>query len=64
MILKELKEGSYFTLKDIREPKESQVLIKGEYDRSTKTYCCGFFDDISRYKDIKPNTKVYTDFTF
>ena len=62
--LKELKKGEYFTLKPIAEPKESQVYIKEEYDRSEKKYICGKFSDISASRLLKPDTTVYTDFIF
>ena len=62
--LKEIKKGEYFTLKPIEEPKETQVFIKGDYDRSEKKYECGRFDDISYSRYLKPTTKVYTEFTF
>lgn len=39
MKLKDIKKGEYFTLKPIAEPKESQVYIKEEYDRSEKKKC-------------------------
>lgn len=64
MTVKDLKIGEYFTLKPIAEPKESQVYIRGEYDRSEKKYDCGKFSDISYSRLIKGNTQVYTDFTF
>lgn len=64
MKLKDLKRGEYFTLKPIAEPKESQVYIKDEYDRSEKKYLCGKFSDISASRLLKPDTVVYTDFTF
>ena len=38
MKLKELKQGDWFTLKPIEAPKESQVYIRGEYDRTEKKY--------------------------
>ena len=34
--LKNVKQGEYFTLRPIAEPKESQVYIRGEYDRYEK----------------------------
>jgi len=52
MILKELKKGDIFTLKNISNPKESQVYIKGDYDRSTKTYVCTAFNDFCKVKYI------------
>ena len=64
MKLKDLKQGEYFILKDIPEPKESQVYIRGEYDRSTKKYLCGKFVDISYSRLLNGDTEVYTDFTF
>ena len=36
MKLKELKKGDWFTLKNISEPKDNQVWIKDEYNRSSK----------------------------
>lgn len=62
--LKEIKKGEWFTLKPIKEPKETQVFIKGDYDRSEKKYECGRFDDISYSRYLKLTTKVYTEFTF
>lgn len=64
MKLKDLKLGEYFILKDIPEPKESQVYIRGEYDRSTKRYLCGKFIDICDSRLMKGDKEVYTDFTF
>lgn len=64
MKLKDLKKGEYFTLKPIAEPKDSQVYIKDEYDRSEKKYLCGKFSDISASRLLKPDTTVYTDFIF
>ena len=64
MKLKDLKQGEYFILKDIPEPKESQVYIRGEYDRSSKKYLCEKFVDISCSRLLKGDTEVFTDFTF
>lgn len=64
MTIKDLKIGDYFTIKPIEEPKETQVYIRGEYDRSSKKYCCGRFDDISYSRDFSGNKEVYTEFTF
>lgn len=64
MKLKELKQGDWFTLKPIEEPKASQVYIRGEYDRTEKKYDCGKFSDISYSRLLKGDTEVYTDFTF
>lgn len=64
MKIKDLKKGEYFTLKPIDEPKQNQIYIKGEYDRSSKKYCCGKFSDISYSREFDGNKEVYTDFTF
>ena len=64
MTVRDLKNGEWFTLKPIAHPKETQVFIRGEYDRSEKKYCCGRFDDISYSRLLKPETPVYTDFVF
>lgn len=64
MKVKDLKIGEYFTIKPIENPKESQVYIRGEYDRTDKKYCCGKFSDVSAYKMLDGNKEVYTDFIF
>ena len=66
MKLKDLKSGEYFVLKSLdgKTPKESQVYIKGEYDRSEKKYLCGKFCDISYSRYFKGDKEVFTDFTF
>lgn len=64
MKLKKLKKGAYFTLKEIAEPKRNQVFIKGEYNKTTKSYSCIKFDDINNEKFVKANKDIYTDFTF
>lgn len=38
MKLKELKKGDFFTKKAISDPSESQVWVRGDYDRSAKKY--------------------------
>lgn len=62
--VKDLKPGEWFTLKPTKEPRESRVYIRGEYDRSERKYECGKFSDISYRRYLKGSTPVYTDFTF
>ena len=62
--LKNLKPGTWFTRKPIEYPTEKQVLIRGEYDRETKKYCCQHWDDICRETTLKGETIVYTEFIF
>jgi hypothetical protein len=64
MTIKELKKGDYFTIKPIENPTEKQVYVRGEYDRSSKTYSCYRFDDICSFREFKADKVVYTDFTF
>ena len=60
--LKNLKRGEYFTLRPVAEPKESQVYIKGEYDRYEKKYECIKFSDMCNPRLFKGDKEVYTDF--
>ena len=62
--IKDLKKGEWFTLKPIDEPKESQVYIRGDYDRTEKKFCCDKFSDISVWRLFKGDKVVYTDFYF
>ena len=61
MKLKELKKGDWFTLKNISEPKDNQVWIKDEYNRSSKKYLCIRWSDISVSREISGNKEVYTE---
>ena len=38
--------------------------MRGEYDRSTKKYEAIKWNDICRTRLLRPDTIVYTDFTF
>lgn len=62
--LKSLKNGEYFTLKDIPQPKDSQVWVKGEWDKWDKEWICYKFSDISNGKGFPGNKMVYVDFIF
>lgn len=64
MTVKQLKRGDFFTLKDIEFPKESQVYIRGDYDRASKKYICYKFSDVCSTREIKGNKEIYTGFTF
>lgn len=64
MKVKELKKGDFFTKKAITEPRESQVWIRGEYDKSEKAYECYRFDDVNTYCLMKGTKEVFVDFTF
>ena len=64
MILKELKKGEWFTLKPIEYPKESQVYVRGDYERTEKKYSVTKWSDICAERLLKGTTTVYTDFIF
>ena len=67
MKLKQLpKKAPYnwFTLKPIENPKENQVWIRSDYNRSEKKYWCYKWSDINSGKFISGDKEVYTDFTF
>ena len=59
--LKELKKGDFFKLKD---SDTATVYVKGEYDRSTKTYSCFKFEDVNDERFFKGSKKVFVGFTF
>lgn len=62
--LKDLKKGELFTLKPVEEPRESQIFVKDEYDRSEKKYWCGKWSCYGDGKFISGDKIVYTEFTF
>ena len=62
--MKDLKIGEFFTLKKVKEPKESQVYVRDEYDRSERKYWAKKWSDISAGKYISGDTRVYTEFVF
>ena len=62
--LREIKKGEYFTLKEIAEPKESQVYIKGDYDKATKTFSICKFSDVNSERFLKASKQVFIDFIF
>ena len=64
MTIKELRKGDFFTKKKIENPKESQVFIRGDYDRASKKYECVRFDDCNRFSYLKGDTEVFTDLVF
>ena len=63
-LLKDLKKGEYFTLKPYDEPKESQVYVRGDYDRSMRRYEVISFCDINSFRYLSGLKTVYVGFTF
>lgn len=64
MTIKELKRGDFFTKKAIEYPKESQVWVRGDYDRSSRKYECHRWDDVNRSCLMKADAQVFTDLVF
>lgn len=64
MTVKELKKGAFFTRKDIADPSERQVFIRGDYDWELKKYECTRFSDCSDAIYLKGSQVVFTEFTF
>ena len=62
--VRELKKGEWFCRKPIEEPKEHQVLIRGEYVPGLKKYECQYWSDMNRFTYIKGDAPAYTEFTF
>ena len=64
--IKNLKEGTFFTLKDYGEndAPESAVWVRAHYDRASKTYCVFKFADVSHESFMKGNRVVFTDIFF
>lgn len=61
--IKDLKKGEFFK-RQIKGQPSDRVYIKGDYDRSTKTYSATAYDDINAEIFIKSNKLVYVGFTF
>ena len=64
MKIKDLKAGDFFTLRPIEEPKESQVWIRGDYDRSMRLFECTRVDADREVRYMEGHRNVYIDFTF
>lgn len=64
MKVKDLKKGDFFTKKQIEEPTDNQVWIRGDYIRAEKKYECANFDDANRYCYLPADKEVFTDFIF
>ena len=62
--IKDLKQGEWFTLKPSEYPKDSQVYIREDYERSEKKYYCSKWSDICAGRFLKGDKVVYVDFTF
>ena len=59
-MIKDLKKGEFLK----RKADANRVYIRGDYDRSSKSYSCIAYDDINQEIFIKANKKVFVGFTF
>lgn len=62
--LKYLKPREYFTLNPLEEPKESQVWVKGPYERITGKCSTHKFSEVNHEVLRTGEKEVYVDFTF
>ena len=58
--ISEVKKGEFLK----RKADAQRVYIRGDYDRSSKSYSCIAYDDINQEIFIKANKKVFVGFTF
>lgn len=63
-ILKNLKSGDMFTLKNVEYPTDNQVYVKGAYDRSERKYLCYKYGDVCCERLLRGDRVVFTDFIF
>lgn len=64
ILLKNVKNGDYFTLRPVEEPKETQVYVRSDYDRETKKYEIYKFVDMGDWRMMRGDRIVYVDFIF
>lgn len=64
MTVKELKKSDFFTKKPIAEPKEGQVWVRGEYDRSARRYEVYKWADVNYSQYLRGDQVVFCDFCF
>lgn len=62
--LRDVKKGEFFTKKPYECPSDTQVWIKGDYDRSLKKYSCTRCSDFCDEQFISPDKDVYIDFIY
>ena len=61
------EEGDIFTFRDYSSAEfapEGSVWVRGEYDRSSRKYCCHRWGDVNHTRMVSPDTLVHFSFTF
>jgi hypothetical protein len=56
VLLKQVKQGEYFRLKD---NENAPLWVRNHYDRASKTYSCSKYDDSNHETFLKPIKKVF-----
>lgn len=56
-----LTKGDIFKLS---ATETAPIWVRGDYDRSSKTYSCYQWEDVNRETFLKATRRVYTGFTF
>lgn len=64
LTIKDLRKGDYLTLKKIDDPKENQVWVKDDYDKSSKSFFIVNFANMNKSKLVKGSLKIHTSFNF
>lgn len=64
ILLKNVKNGDFFTLRPLEEAKESLVYVRSDYDRETKKYEIYRFTNICDCRLMRGDRIVYVDFIF
>ena len=59
--IRNIKQGTFFKLNN---SETSPVWVRGEYDKSTKTFSCYKFDDVCHERFFKGSKLVNIDFEF
>lgn len=58
-VVEAIKVGEFVRRKD-----GGPVLVRGEYDRTTKRYSLSYFDDVNREVFVKKGTKLFVGFSY
>jgi hypothetical protein len=61
--IRNIKQGEWFTLRHIEEPKPNQVWIRNHYDQSSKTYSISNWST-GQERFVRADRKAYLNFTF
>lgn len=64
ILLKNVKNGDYFTLRPIEYPKYSQVYVRCDYCRAEKKYEVYKWYDVNDFRFMRGDRIVYVDFIF